>query len=120
MLEIVPILLIGYLVAGIVTALLWIVIGKFVPSKWQLLCKVTSGTLMLSLSFGPATIVLVPLPYGLLLLIGLFGGFINEALDIAVAFWQWHVISFSVTAALLWFILVRFRSRSSRGGAHAS
>lgn len=75
---------------------------KFLPYKFQRLAFVVAAMLLLTPSWGPATIVAVPLPFGVLLCIGLFSGALHELPSLFALFVWWHVIAFTVTGLLSW------------------
>jgi hypothetical protein len=56
------------------------------------------SVLFLTPALGPATIAVVPVPFGLLLAIGLIGFRLNDTLAIILWYPKWYLISFPATA----------------------
>ncbi len=57
----------------------------------------TLSMLLLTPSFAPATVVVVPVPFGVILAIGIFSGAIQEVPSLVSLFWQWHIVVFPLT-----------------------
>ena len=57
-------------------------------------------TLLFTPSWAPATIVVVPMPFGVMLGVGMFSGAPNEIIDLLLLFWWWHLPAFTITALI--------------------
>ena len=101
MAELIGIIVITYILIFGITFLCWRLIKKYASPAWQDPLLIASGTILCAPSFAPATIVAVPMPYGLILIISVFFGAMNESFGIAIHFWKWHLISFFITASLI-------------------
>jgi uncharacterized membrane protein len=72
-------------------------LARFLPAgKKVLFCSVVY-TLLFTPSWAPATIVMVPIPFGLILGFGAVIGAPNEILDLLLVFWWWHIPAFFIT-----------------------
>lgn len=60
--------------------------------------------LLLTPSWGPATIVGVLVPFGLLFSVSLFGGFIHELPSLVISLWWWHIIVFPLVGLVAYVI----------------
>jgi hypothetical protein len=74
---------------------------------------VISGTLLLTPSWGPATIVAVPVPFGFLLGVTLFTGSWSELASLVNLFPTWHLVAFPATATAL-YVAVRLLLSNQR------
>ena len=90
------------LFVGLVALLVPLIRKLPVPS--QAIAFTIVCTLLLTPSWGPATIVAVPVPFGALLAIGVFGGALHELPALVALFWKWHIVAFPVTAAICYLI----------------
>ncbi|MFK7794308.1 MAG: hypothetical protein AB8B89_03055 [Gammaproteobacteria bacterium] len=98
-------LFIGGLIAMLFPLLCIIVVAEnFLPFKYRRLVFVVSAMLLLTPSWGPATIVYIPIPFGMLLSIGIFSGELQELFDLVALYGWWHCIAFSITGILSWLI----------------
>lgn len=68
------------------------------PEPWRVGSFVVIATLLLTPSWVPATMVALPVPFGFLVIAGLFGGFIQELPELVVTFGKWHAVAFPVMA----------------------
>ena len=84
---------------------IWLLSRGLSPTR-RILLVVTSTTLLLTPSWGPATIVAVPVPFGFLLCLALFAGTWGELVGLVSDFAIWHLIAFP-TAAVLSYVVVR-------------
>lgn len=73
------------------------------PYHLRLAAAVVFWTLLLTPVLVPVTIVVFPAPFVLVLALGIFRGAMHEVIELLVLFWKWHVISFMVTAATVYF-----------------
>ena len=82
-------------------------ITRFSNSNYQPIVFATLSMLLLTPSFAPATIVAVPVPFGVILAIGIFAGAIHEVPSLVYLFWQWHIAAFPLTwvASYLLYVL---------------
>lgn len=60
--------------------------------------------LLMTPSWIPAALAGALVPLGFLLLASLFGGFAHEVPSLVYVLWQWHIVSFSLTGLLAYFI----------------
>ncbi len=67
------------------------------PAKHHYPLNIALGALLLAPSLAPATIAAIPMPYGVILVLGILGGAGDEAISIAIDLWRWHVPSFLLT-----------------------
>ena len=86
---------------------------------------VLSSTLLLTPSFGPATIAVVPAPFGYLLLATVLGDGWGSLVAWVMTYSFWHAIAFPVTA-LVTYLIVRwvrpnnsFKPKPLRGSANS-
>ena len=99
---------IGFLAAVLFPLLLIATVAEnFLPFKYRRVVFIVSATLLLAPSWGPATIVSIPLPFGILLGIGLFGGELNDLFSVIASYPWWHFLAFSITAFLSWLVSMR-------------
>ena len=77
---------------------------KYLPQSFQIPAFVVATTVLLSPSLAPATIVTVPVPLGLLLLVGAFTNSINETFELVAFFPVWHAATIPSTALLAYFV----------------
>jgi hypothetical protein len=77
---------------------------------------VSCATLLLTPGWGPATITMVPVPFGLLLGITIFSGHLNDAADVVLVAPRWYAIAFPVTALVVYL----FRKSLSSSGTPQS
>jgi hypothetical protein len=61
---------------------------------------VASATLVLTPSWGPATIVMVPVPFGLHVVLALAHGELRDLASLIADYSIWHAIAFPATATL--------------------
>lgn len=78
------------------------------------LVLVVVATVLLAPSWGPATIVVVPVPFGILFLTALLTWTWDELITWVTMFPLWHVIAFPVTACLSYFLVRKLRSSQSK------
>ena len=93
----------------------FILLGKGIekfPSKKRIPIYTTVFTLVFTPSLAPATIVAIPLPFGIIILIGFLAGAPHEIPSLVSTFWQWHAVSFSMTA-IVGFLLAKRRFNKS-------
>ena len=72
-------------------------IRSVLPANKHYPLNIALGTLLLAPSLAPATIAAIPMPYGVLLVLGTLSGAGHEAINIAIDLWRWHVPSFLLT-----------------------
>lgn len=97
----------------------WFATRRMRDSRRSLLLVVVA-TLLLAPSWGPATIVVVPVPFGILFLSTLWTWNWGELARWVAMFPLWHAIFFPATACLC-FLLIRklLLSKTSVGGSAA-
>jgi len=84
--------IVGLMLAPVVWA------TKFLPENSRIPVTVVIFTITLTPSWGPATIVAVPVPFGIILGVGVIGMAMDEVVDLLLLFWWWHIVAFPVTA----------------------
>ena len=84
------------------------------------LVVVAVATLLLAPSLGPATIAVVPVPFGMLFFISLFTWTWGELASWVTMFPLWHAISFPATACLSYFLVRKSLLRQSKADGPAS
>lgn len=70
---------------------------KFSKRKFRPVVFATLSMVLLTPSFAPATVVVVPVPFGVILAIGVFAGAVHEIPGLVSLFWQWHMFAFPTT-----------------------
>ena len=74
------------------------------PIKARLPVFVSVAVLLATPSWAPATIVAVPIPFGVLFFGSFFGGFIHELPELLLVFWWWHLIAFPLVGLISYFV----------------
>jgi hypothetical protein len=74
---------------------------------------VLSSVLLLTPSFGPATIAVVPAPFGYLFLAGLLGDGWDALISWVMQYPLWHAIAFPLTALLTYLVAKWLRPNNS-------
>ena len=83
------------------------------PYQLRLLAAVLFWTLMLARSLAPVTIAAIPVPFAVILGIGIFAAVMNEVLDLVTLFRTWHLVSFPTTAFVVYLIARKVLSNST-------
>ena len=79
--------------------------AKRMPGFWRTFTRVAAATLLLTPSWGPATITVVLVPFGLLFFVALFTWSWGELAALMGLFPLWHAIAFPVTALVAYLVL---------------
>ena len=101
---IVWVLMVFFLPALLVWLAAW-PLSRSLPYISRVVVLVVSATLLLTPSWGPATIVAVPVPFGFLLGITLFSGGWLELASVVSLFGTWHLVAFPATATVFYAIV---------------
>ena len=72
-------------------------LARFLPARKRVLFCSVVYTLLFTPSWAPATIVMVPIPFGVMLGVGAVTGAPNEILDLLLVLWWWHTPAFLIT-----------------------
>lgn len=72
-------------------------LARFFPEEKRVLFCSVVYTLLFTPSWAPATIVMVPIPFGVMLGVGAATGAPNEILDLLLVLWWWHIPAFFIT-----------------------
>lgn len=72
-------------------------LARFLPAEKRVLFCSVVYTLLFTPSWAPATIVMVPIPFGVMLGVGAVTGAPNEILDLLLVLWWWHIPAFFIT-----------------------
>lgn len=86
---------------------------KLLPGKIRLPVFIALVMLLITPSLAPATIVVIPMPFGVLFFSGISGGFINELPSLLFTFWVWHIIAFPLTGFFGYYIGKKVLSNKS-------
>ena len=78
---------------------------KRMPDSQRTIILVATATLLLTPSWGPATITVVLVPFGLLFLVTLFTWSWGELAALVSLFPLWHAIAFPVTAFISYVVI---------------
>jgi hypothetical protein len=90
------------------------------PSARKSLILVGVATLLFTPSWGPATIVVVPVPFGILLFTTLLTRSWNDLPRWLCMFPVWHAVAFPATACGAYFIIQRLQSSRTKTGSSAA
>jgi hypothetical protein len=93
-----------FLPALLVMAVIWFLVRRL-SAALRLVILVMSATVLLTPSWGPATIVVVPVPFGFLFVIALFTGEWADLGRWMTLFPIWHSIAFPATAVVSYVIV---------------
>ena len=72
-------------------------LARFLPAEKRVLFCSVVYALLFTPSLAPATIVMVPIPFGVMLGVGAVTGAPNEILDLLLVLWWWHIPAFFIT-----------------------
>ncbi|RDS81372.1 hypothetical protein DWU99_16985 [Dyella psychrodurans] len=86
---------------------------RCMPDPQRSLILVTAATLLLTPSWGPATITVVLVPFGFLFIVTLFTWSWSELAGWVSLFPLWHAIAFSATALISYFVIRKLPSNKS-------
>lgn len=109
---IVWVLMVFFLPAFLVWLAVW-PLSRRLSYMSRVAALVVSGTLLLTPSWGPVTIAAVPVPFGLLLGVTLFGGGWLELASLVGLFGTWHLVAFPATATVF-YVVVRLLLSNQR------
>ena len=90
----------------------WFMVRRM-PDSQRTLILVTAATLLLTPSWGPATITVVLVPFGLLFLVTLFTWSWGELVALVGLFPLWHAIAFPDTALISYLVIRKWPSNKS-------
>ena len=79
----------------------------------RILAIVLSAALLLTPSFGPATIAVVPAPFGYLVLGAVLGDGWGALMDLLIQYPIWHAVAFPATAFVAYLVSRRLRPNNS-------
>lgn len=94
----------------------WFAVRRM-PDPRRSLVVVVVATLLLTPSFGPATIAAVPVPFGILFLATLFTWSWGELANWVLMFPLWHVVAFPATACVAYFLVRKLPSSHPKTGS---
>ena len=86
---------------------------RHMPDSKRTLILVAAATLLLTPSWGPATITVVLVPFGLLFIVTLFTWSWGELAGLVSLFPLWHAIAFPVTALISYLVIRKWPSNNS-------
>lgn len=78
------------------------------------------ATLLLAPSWGPATIVMVPVPFGILFLTAVLTWSWGELAKWVIMFPLWHAVAFPLTACVSYFFVRKLPLNPSKRGGPAA
>lgn len=87
------------------------------PGARRALILVGVATLLFTPSWGSATIVVVPVPFGMLFFTSLLTWSWNDLAKWLCIFPVWHAIAFPTTACVAYFIIQRLQSNRTKSGS---
>lgn len=90
----------------------WFIVRRL-PTVPRIISLVLTATLILPPSLGPATITVVPIPFGFLLVVAVFSGEWRGVIELLAMFPVWHAIAFPATATASYLIVRRLLSNKS-------
>ena len=90
----------------------WFMVRR-IPDPQRTLILVAAATLLLTPSWGPATITVVLVPFGFLFIVTLFTWSWGELAGLVSLFPLWHAIAFPVTALISYFVIRKWPSNNS-------
>ncbi|WP_064792103.1 hypothetical protein [Shewanella woodyi] len=88
---------VGAILCLLCVAVVATLLAKQLPETMRVRFSTVIYTLLFTPSWAPATIVVVPIPFGVMLGVGALTGALNEILDLLLLFWWWHLPAFIVT-----------------------
>ncbi|WP_325892428.1 hypothetical protein [Grimontia sp. NTOU-MAR1] len=97
----------GAVLVLLFVALVATLLVKRLTDKARVAICTTIYTLLFTPSFAPATIVVVPMPFGVMLGAGVFGGAPNEIAELLYLFWWWHLPAFIITGLISYKIAIK-------------
>ncbi|MBQ0779638.1 MAG: hypothetical protein KBT79_02405 [Thalassolituus oleivorans] len=90
----------GAVVVLLSVALVATLLVKQLPGEHRVTVCTAIYTLLFTPSWAPATIVAVPMPFGVMLGVGALTGAPNEIVDLLWFFWWWHLPAFIITGLI--------------------
>jgi hypothetical protein len=90
----------------------WFLVRKLETGA-RLASVVLTSTLLLSPSWGSATIVTVPVPFGFLLLAAVVDGSLSSLTQLVALFPIWHTVAFPATAVVSYVVVRVLLSNNS-------
>ena len=90
----------------------WFMVRRM-PDSQRSLILVAAATLLLTPSWGPVTITVVLVPFGLLFIVTLFTWSWGELAGLVSLFPLWHAIAFPVTALISYLVIRKRPSNNS-------
>lgn len=93
-------------------------LARFLPAEKRVLFCSVVYTLLFTPSWAPATIVMVPIPFGVMLGVSAVTGAPNEILDLLLVLWWWHIPAFFITGFVSRKVAKKLVSTSSVKESH--
>ena len=97
----------------------WFAVRRM-PDSGRSFVLVVVATLLLTPSWGPATIVVVPVPFGILFLTTLLTWSWGELAKWVGTFTLWHAIAFPATACVSYLLVRKLLSSKPKTGGPAT
>jgi hypothetical protein len=90
----------------------WFIVRRM-PESRRTPILVAATTLLLTPSWGPATITMVPVAFGFLFFVTLFTWSWNELSELVSQFSLWHAVAFPTTALIAYCVIRKLPSNNS-------